>query len=114
MDDTYIALIVWFIILLVFVGIPVLIAYRIKSWWGKSTQEDKERAANNEAKWSLIKLGMTKEEVKEVLGQPVKIKESRLWRSVISLGLTEVWSYGFAEGKVTFRYGKVVGYKKPS
>jgi len=70
------------------------------------TQKAEEKTEDFEKAYQKIKIGMKKEQVKNILGEPDSIDETE----VAGLGKIENWYYykGFAQGvMITFDNGKV-------
>jgi len=103
----------WSVALIIMIP-PLLLVSLIFHSLKKAHEEQKEKEEQLQSLWNRIHIGMTREEVVKILGRPKRIREPTLFRSALRLGPIEEWSYGFWEGKVKFKFGKVVGYTKPS
>jgi hypothetical protein len=88
----------WIIVILIFTWPFWLILgaiYIIVRWYNNISREQNKKEAETKDRWENIHTGMSKEEVEKVLGLPQQVKEPTLWRSVMHMGTTEEWSYGF-------------------
>jgi len=62
-------------------------------------------------RWRMIEVGLERDKVLEILGHPDEISSDA--KDLLANGATESWNYGILQGKVYFREGAVIGYKKP-
>jgi len=107
MDDSN-GLVIFILIFLI--GLPILLVIFIVNYFHRMKVESDRK----ETLWNKIRIGMTKKDIEKILGPPKSISEPTLLRSLFKMGFTEVWKYGFLEGEIRFKSGRVVGFKKPT